>query len=282
MNRENIAKVAHQINLAYCASLGDTSQPQWEDAPDWQKQSALAGVDMHLANPDATPQQSHESWLAQKLADGWVYGETKDADAKTHPCCVPYDELPQEQKSKDYLFRATVHALRDEPDPAAALAPAEPSAVEKQIKAPAKVVIIGTDIGVRYVGRRESFVDNNYGSGLSFDQGQVRVLPSLLARKFLRHADQFEEAVAEVAPAVEQATDDDGTNKALEDAAKHQKEQNDELNAVQDVRDQVMHMNKKSLEEYALTKYQQKLDQGKKVGDLRLDVIGMIDRFGVV
>lgn len=111
-----IARVAHEINRAYCASLGDTSQPAWEDAPEWQQQSAIAGVEMHLANPDATPEQSHESWLAQKVAAGWVYGEVKDAEKKEHPCCRPYDELPAEQKSKDYLFRSVVHMLKDIPD----------------------------------------------------------------------------------------------------------------------------------------------------------------------
>ena len=37
MNNEDIARVAHQVNKAYCEALGDTSQPDWENAPDWQK-----------------------------------------------------------------------------------------------------------------------------------------------------------------------------------------------------------------------------------------------------
>ena len=109
---EVIAQVAHEVNRAYCQSIGDNSQPSWEDAPDWQKQSALNGVEYHLANPDATPENSHENWLEAKRVDGWRYGPIKDPEAKTHPCYVPYSELPQEQRSKDYLFRAVVHALK--------------------------------------------------------------------------------------------------------------------------------------------------------------------------
>ena len=30
---------------------------------------------------------------------------------KEHPCFVPYEELPTEQKAKDFLFRGVVHAL---------------------------------------------------------------------------------------------------------------------------------------------------------------------------
>lgn len=108
---EQIARVAHEINRAYCAALGDTSQPAWEDAPQWQKDSAINGVTFHVENPDADPAASHQSWLNQKIAEGWTYGPVKDADLKEHPCCVPYDDLPVEQKAKDFLFRATVHAL---------------------------------------------------------------------------------------------------------------------------------------------------------------------------
>lgn len=106
-----IAKVAHEINRAYCEALGDNSQPAWEQAPNWQRDSAINGVRFHLDNPNASPSHSHESWLAEKAATGWKYGPVKDPEAKEHPCFVPYDELPVEQRAKDYLFRAVVHVL---------------------------------------------------------------------------------------------------------------------------------------------------------------------------
>ncbi len=106
-----IAQHAHEINRQYCISQGDDSQPEWKDAPDWQRDSAINGVKMHLANPDATPEDSHVSWMAQKDAEGWVYGDVKDPEAKTHPCMMPYADLPPAQRAKDYLFRSTVHQL---------------------------------------------------------------------------------------------------------------------------------------------------------------------------
>ena len=106
-----IARVAHEVNRAYCQALGDASQQEWEDAPQWQKDSAILGVKLHTCNPDAGPQASHESWMAQKLAEGWEYGPVKDAESKQHPCIVPFDELPREQQVKDYLFRGVVHAV---------------------------------------------------------------------------------------------------------------------------------------------------------------------------
>jgi hypothetical protein len=44
-------------------------------------------------------------------ADGWRYGEAKDEGAKTHPCPVPFAELPEDQQRKDALFVAIVQAL---------------------------------------------------------------------------------------------------------------------------------------------------------------------------
>lgn len=110
MQAEQVAKIAHEVNRAYCKAIGDDSQPSWDDAPDWQKQSAVNGVNFHHANPDAGPSASHESWLAEKQAAGWKYGPVKDPDIKEHPCFVPYDDLPLEQRVKDYLFSAVCAA----------------------------------------------------------------------------------------------------------------------------------------------------------------------------
>lgn len=111
MNQEQIARVCHEVNRAYCQSLGDLSQPVWEDAPQWQKDSAMLGVKLHTEK-NVGPEASHESWMAQKVAEGWVYGPVKDAEAKMHHCIVPFDMLPPEQQAKDFIFRAVVHALR--------------------------------------------------------------------------------------------------------------------------------------------------------------------------
>jgi hypothetical protein len=106
-----IAKVCHEVNRAYCASIGDHSQPTWENAPEWQRASAINGVKFTRANPDAPPSASHESWLEEKRRDGWKYGPLKNPDAKEHPCFVSYDELPIEQRTKDYLFQAVVRSI---------------------------------------------------------------------------------------------------------------------------------------------------------------------------
>lgn len=105
------ARTAHEANRVYCRSLGDDSQPPWDKAPDYIKMSAFHGAKEVLEHPSMTPEKSHENWLAYKTKEGWVYGETKDAEKKTHPCCLPFDELPADQRVKDELFTSVVKAV---------------------------------------------------------------------------------------------------------------------------------------------------------------------------
>jgi hypothetical protein len=53
----------------------------------------------------------HEQWMFHKLQEGWQYGSVKDAVKKEHPCLVPYEELPIEQRTKDYIFGAIVRVF---------------------------------------------------------------------------------------------------------------------------------------------------------------------------
>ena len=112
---EQVAQVCHEANRAYCETIGDNSQPRWADAPEWQKESAIKGVQFHIANLSTgkkpSPSASHESWFLEKERDGWKYGPVKNPQKKEHPCFVKYDELPLEQRMKDYIFSAIVEAF---------------------------------------------------------------------------------------------------------------------------------------------------------------------------
>lgn len=111
LSRDHISRVCHEANKAYCESIGDMTQPSWDDAPQWQKDSCRSGVDYHMDASGTTPEDSHTNWLADKEKDGWVYGPVKDPEKKTHPCMVPYSSLPKDQQIKDYIFHAIVSAM---------------------------------------------------------------------------------------------------------------------------------------------------------------------------
>lgn len=108
---EFIAQTVHEMNRAYCISLGDHSQPHWEDALSWRMDSCIEGVRGALNGN--SPQESHESWMRLKLKEGWKHGKVKDLEKKEHPCMVEYDKLPFTEKLKDHNFVGVVMVLAE-------------------------------------------------------------------------------------------------------------------------------------------------------------------------
>jgi len=109
MNKKTVeacARAAHEVNRAYCLAIGDDSQPSWDDAPAWQKISAYKGVEVVYSG--GGPEESHASWLKEKIETGWTLGPVKDPEKKEHPCMVAYGDLPEAQRKKDGLFVGTV------------------------------------------------------------------------------------------------------------------------------------------------------------------------------
>lgn len=107
-----IAMICHEANRAWCIANGDNTQKTWDAAEEWQRESARKGVEFRLNNPDAKHDAQHNAWMQDKINDGWVYGMIKDAEKKTHPCIVPFEQLPLFQQKKDALFCAIVDALK--------------------------------------------------------------------------------------------------------------------------------------------------------------------------
>ena len=44
---------------------------------------------------------THDNWLKQRVADGWVHGKQRNDLLKEHPCIVSYEELPESEKEYD-------------------------------------------------------------------------------------------------------------------------------------------------------------------------------------
>ena len=114
MNIESIARVGHEANLVVQILNGESPSPHWEDLQFDEKASSVEGV-MKALNGYG-PRELHESWSEFKTKNGWVYGPEKDFEKKTHPCLVPYDDLPYEQKLKDAVFGSIVRALANVQD----------------------------------------------------------------------------------------------------------------------------------------------------------------------
>lgn len=112
MQPEQIAEICHAANRGLQSAAPSPGIPvaaEWADLDERMQSSILSGV--HGVQDGKTPEESHDAWCDFKRADGWVYGSEKNADLKTHPCLVPYDELEESDRIKDSLFAAIVHVL---------------------------------------------------------------------------------------------------------------------------------------------------------------------------
>ena len=57
--------------------------------------------DVLLELTEKLAENVHEMWALGRINDGWRYGEKRDDAAKTHPCLVPYSQLPDSEREYD-------------------------------------------------------------------------------------------------------------------------------------------------------------------------------------
>lgn len=114
MRVAQIAELCNAVNAQYCFQHGDDSIPNWLGAPDWYQLSILTGVQFVLAGlrrgVHIAAWDVHNVWMKHKLDAGWTYGPVKDVEKKTHPCLKPFNQLPEREQRKDYLFVAVIEA----------------------------------------------------------------------------------------------------------------------------------------------------------------------------
>ena len=244
MNRQTIARIAHEINRAYCASQGDLSVQPWSKASQEQRDSMEAGVDMHLANATSSPQAQHEAWMAAKAAAGWKFGEVKDEAAKTHPAMVPYDKLDPVQKAKDWIFKMVVAQLSP-----LAQAPAD-------------------RVSVKYIGHggnRATHRDNLYGTEMIWRYGESLMVPTKIA-----------EIMLAMHPQVYGPGDPDADAPAIPEKPA----EDEEFMKLQAIHDTIANMSKADVVGFVKTNYRQTIAAGT-VAEMRQAAMRVVDQFGV-
>lgn len=110
MTPEEIARVAHATNVAYCEVRGLDRKEAWDDTDPQIRQGTTAAVRQTLMKPDISPDESHAAWMKDRAEAGWVYDKEYSVVRRTHPNMRPYHYLSVEEKTKDALFLAIVRA----------------------------------------------------------------------------------------------------------------------------------------------------------------------------
>lgn len=50
---------------------------------------------------EAMARNVHEVWAAGRIKEGWKLGPIRNDEHKTHPCLVPYEQLPNSEREYD-------------------------------------------------------------------------------------------------------------------------------------------------------------------------------------
>ena len=108
---DSIAQTVHAALSAWSVAHDQPAYPAWSEAEDWMRDSTRQSVREALADPEGSAGRQHDQWVKQKADAGWRYGETKDADRKTHPMMVEFAELPDFEQRKDAIVIALAKAL---------------------------------------------------------------------------------------------------------------------------------------------------------------------------
>ena len=79
------------------------SLPRMNHRLNWRPQQFAEEIEL-LA------QAEHDRWNASKRQQGYTYapGDKRDVEPRTHPCLLPWSELPEHERDKD---RITVRAI---------------------------------------------------------------------------------------------------------------------------------------------------------------------------
>lgn len=106
-----IAAACHEATRAIQGVNGEEQAPPWAEAEESQRESSRKAVAAAL--PGITPEELHRAWCEQREAEGWTYGEEKNAERRTTPYLVPYTELDVMQRAKDAVILGIVAAMSD-------------------------------------------------------------------------------------------------------------------------------------------------------------------------
>jgi hypothetical protein len=108
--KEQIAVVIHEANRAIQKVMGQPIDPPWEEA-DWRQKSTLESIEA-MERGEVDFEEQHERWLTERTDEGWAYGPVKDADKKTSPLLLSWDNLPEQEKAKNYVRLAIYQVMR--------------------------------------------------------------------------------------------------------------------------------------------------------------------------
>lgn len=111
LNATQIAHILHSVTKHI--PRPDGSMPcEWDELTEQQRESAAQAVKEIYFSPAKSVEELHHLWMRPLVNAGWTKG-TYDHDNKTHPCLVPFDELPRTEVAKDLIWKHLTDILME-------------------------------------------------------------------------------------------------------------------------------------------------------------------------
>lgn len=101
-----LAESCHEATKVISEQILSEEKKEWKLIDSKTKAKLLNAVNRAIEEKITDPAIAHANWITDMEKDGWQYGDKLDEENKTHPCMVPYDQLPVGQQTKDYIFLA--------------------------------------------------------------------------------------------------------------------------------------------------------------------------------
>ena len=145
-------------------------------------------------------------------------------------------------------------------------------------------------VAIIYIGFRQFWEDTIYGTGLTFEKGQVRNVPPSIAMRLLRHSDAFREYkqsddsgdTAQDDAGQQDQDEQDDTQELLEQAEKQEQEHKDEADRNYEALQMIDNLSTKAaVAEFAETHYQAKINQRLSLDNMRAELRALVEKFGV-
>ena len=86
-------------NLACRFNIGSVVEPVFGNTHQRLSSNELPEELIPLA--ELMAENVHEAWIKTRMEQGWTYGKKRDDINKKHPCLVPYEQLPEEERTCD-------------------------------------------------------------------------------------------------------------------------------------------------------------------------------------
>ena len=111
---ERRAKFVYEgARLAATAANAPIVPDSWDEREEPFRAQFLKVIERQCGEQRSrSPEELHGSWMQSYFSMGWVYGDTYNREAKTHPDLVPYTELGQLERDKDAVFVALCEIAR--------------------------------------------------------------------------------------------------------------------------------------------------------------------------